>query len=310
MNKIEMYGTISEELGVVMAFSKLHEELGFPKLVPAKSRGFDIDDIEYKGRRVTLEFEYTSDNFINHEHVLAMRDERDYVLVCYEDNCDIVEKVKKLYGKNNLTVIELKDYIEVKYESSVENNQSIEYIVLSYNTIVAGKIPIEQWKNTNVYGVQAKFKNDYIAPGSKILFKQNDEIVAGCDVVCYKKFERPNSNNEWNLFANLLQYPIGLYDLTNDEIKESFANGYIFYDNFTLFEKHKIKFSEKLPERQIGNQGMIKISKEEYEYLIGKKYQFERSVYMSYIGRDGQKYETLEQVVLADKKYKMIEEQN
>ena len=49
---------------------------------------------------------------------------------------------------------------------------------------------------------------------------------------------------------------------------------------------------------------------EEYEYLIGKKYQFERSVYMSYIGRDGQKYETLEQVVLADKKYKMIEEQN
>lgn len=310
MDKIEMYGTISEELGVVMAFSKLHEELGFPKLVPAKSRGFDIDDIEYKGRRVTLEFEYTSDNFINHEHVLAMRDERDYVLVCYEDNCDIVEKVKKLYGKNNLTVIELKDYIEVKYESSVENNQSIEYIVLSYNTIVAGKIPIEQWKNTNVYGVQAKFKNDYIAPGSKILFKQNDEIVAGCDVVCYKKFERPNSNNEWNLFANLLQYPIGLYDLTNDEIKESFANGYIFYDNFTLFEKHKIKFSEKLPERQIGNQGMIKISKEEYEYLIGKKYQFERSVYMSYIGRDGQKYETLEQVVLADKKYKMIEEQN
>lgn len=310
MNKIEMYGTISEELGVVMAFSKLHEELGFPKLVPAKSRGFDIDDIEYKGRRVTLEFEYTSDNFINHEHVLAMRDERDYVLVCYEDNCDIVEKVKKLYGKNNLNVIELKNYIEVKYESSVENNQSIEYIVLSYNTIAAGKIPIEQWKNTNVYGVQAKFKNDYIAPGSKILFKQNDEIVAGCDVVCYKKFERPNSNNEWNLFANLLQYPIGLYDLTNDEIKESFANGYIFYDNFTLFEKHKIKFSEKLPERQIGNQGMIKISKEEYEYLIGKKYQFERSVYMSYIGRDGQKYETLEQVVLADKKYKMIEEQN
>lgn len=272
MNKIEMYGTISEELGVVMAFSKLHEELGFPKLVPAKSRGFDIDDIEYKGRRVTLEFEYTSDNFINHEHVLAMRDERDYVLVCYEDNCDIVEKVKKLYGKNNLNVIELKNYIEVKYESSVENNQSIEYIVLSYNTIAAGKIPIEQWKNTNVYGVQAKFKNDYIAPGSKILFKQNDEIVAGCDVVCYKKFERPNSNNEWNLFANLLQYPIGLYDLTNDEIKESFANGYIFYDNFTLFEKHKIKFSEKLPERQIGNQGMIKISKEEYEYLIGKKY--------------------------------------
>lgn len=31
---------------------------------------------------------------------------------------------------------------------------------------------------------------------------------------------------------------------------------------------------------------------------------------MSYIGRDGQRYETLQQVVLADKKYKMIEEQN
>ena len=51
MEKIAMYGNIKEELGVVMAFAKLHEELGFPKLVPSKSRGFDIDDIEYKGHR-------------------------------------------------------------------------------------------------------------------------------------------------------------------------------------------------------------------------------------------------------------------
>ena len=31
-----------------MAFSKLHEKLGFPKLVSSSSRGFDIEDIEYR----------------------------------------------------------------------------------------------------------------------------------------------------------------------------------------------------------------------------------------------------------------------
>ena len=54
-----------------------------------------------------------------------------------------------------------------------------------------------------------------------------------------------------------------------DELKESFAKGYIFYDNFTVFKDRKVKFSEKLPNKQMSHQGMIKIVKEEYDLLLG-----------------------------------------
>src|SRR5699024_6115116 len=139
MEKIAMYGNIKEELGVVM---------GFAKLVPSKSRGFDIDDIEYKGNRVTLEFEYTSDNFINHGHVLSMIPERNYVLVCYEDNCNIIQKVRDEYKKSNLEVIELKNYIDIKQETITDSNESLEYIVLNYNPYVAGMLTIDNWTKT------------------------------------------------------------------------------------------------------------------------------------------------------------------
>ena len=269
MEKIAMYGNIKEELGVVMAFAKLHEELGFPKLVPSKSRGFDIDDIEYKGHRVTLEFEYTSDNFINHGHVLSMLPERNYVLVCYEDNCNIIQKVRDKYKKSNLEVIELKNYIDIKQETITDSNDSLEYIVLNYNPYVAGMLTIDNWTKTNVFGIDATFKDNKIVPGSKILFKQGNEIVAGCDVVRYEMFNKPTTDNEWKLFASLLNYPVGLYNLNEEELKESFAKGYIFYDNFTVFKDRKVKFSEKLPNKQMSHQGMIKINKEEYDLLLG-----------------------------------------
>lgn len=269
MEKIAMYGNIKEELGVVMAFAKLHEELGFPKLVPSKSRGFDIDDIEYKGHRVTLEFEYTSDNFINHGHVLSMIPERNYVLVCYEDNCNIIQKVRDEYKKYNLEVIELKGYIDIKQETITDNNDSLEYIVINYNPYVAGMLTIDNWTKTNVFGIDATFKDNKIVPGSKILFKQGNEIVAGCDVVRYEMFDKPTTDNEWKLFASLLNYPVGLYNLNEDELKESFAKGYIFYDDFTVFKDRKVKFSEKLPNKQMSYQGMIKIVKEEYDLLLG-----------------------------------------
>ena len=44
-NKIKIYSPIKEEVGVVMLFAKLHEKLGFPKLVSSSARGFDIENI-------------------------------------------------------------------------------------------------------------------------------------------------------------------------------------------------------------------------------------------------------------------------
>lgn len=267
--KIQMYSPIKEEAGVVMAFSKLHEELGFPKLVPSSARGFDIDDIEYKnGERVTVEFEYLSENFILHGHVEKMKEGRNYILVCYEDNCNIIKRVRELYQKTNLELIELKNYIEIKQDIISENNNSLEYIVLNYNPYVA-QMPIISWKSANVYGINAQFANNHIVPGSKILFKQGDYIVAECEVVKYETYDKPQNDNEWKLLQCLYNYPLGIYNLTLDEVKQSFARGYIFYDNFFTFDRRPVSFSETLPDRKMGNQGMIKITKDEYNKLLG-----------------------------------------
>lgn len=267
--KIQMYSTIKEEAGVVMAFAKLHEDLGFPKLVPSSARGFDIDDIEYKnGERVTVEFEYLSENFIQHGHVEQMKEGRNYVLICYEDNCNIIRKVRDIYNKTNLELIELKNYIEIKQDIATSNNESLEYIVLNYNPYIAG-LPIESWKSANVYGLDAHFANNSIVPGSKILFKQGDYIVAECEVVKYEIYEKPQSDNEWKLLRSLYNYPLGLYNLSLEEVKESFARGYIFYDNFSIFDKRRISFSTTLSEKKMSNHGMIKITKDEYNKLLG-----------------------------------------
>ena len=161
------------------------------------------------------------------------------------------------------------NYIDIKQETITDSNESLEYIVLNYNPYVAGMLTIDNWTKTNVFGIDATFKDNKIVPGSKILFKQGNEIVAGCDVVRYEMFDKPTTDNEWKLFASLLNYPVGLYNLNEDELKESFAKGYIFYDDFTVFKDRKVKFSEKLPNKQMSYQGMIKIVKEEYDLLLG-----------------------------------------
>lgn len=270
MEKVELYGSIKEEAGVVMIFAMIHKQLGFPKLIPSSARGFDIDDIEYKnGKRVTVEFEYLSENFINHGHAEKMKDGRNYIVICYEDNCKIIERVRKEYNKTNLELIELKKFIQIKQEKILEDDNAIEYIVLSYNPGNADKMSINEWSKTNVYGLNAKFKNNHIVPGSKILFKQGNYIVASCEVVRYEVFEKPKTKNEWKLFQSLLNYPLGISNLSFDELNNYFGRGYIFYDEFITFDERKVSFKDTLPNRKMGIQGMIKITKEEYDRLLG-----------------------------------------
>jgi len=47
IKKIDFYGDIKSETGVIMAFSKIHQLLGFSKLVASSARGFDIDSMDY-----------------------------------------------------------------------------------------------------------------------------------------------------------------------------------------------------------------------------------------------------------------------
>lgn len=268
MNKVDLYGYVKEEQPVVMIFSKIHEQLGFPKLTPASKTGFDIDDIEYKGRRVTVEFEFVSSNYINHGHVEKMREGRDYVLVCYEDDCNIIEKVRNLYHKKNLELIELKDYVNIKEDKIVEGNNNIQYILLSYNQTFNENISICEWKNKNIYGLNTKFASDYIVPGSKILFKSGDYIVAKCDVVKYEKVSKPQTELEVQLSRMLHNYPLGVFNMTDEEIKEFDCKGYILYDEFKVFER-PVNFKEVLPEKNLGNDGRCYLTKGEYDLLSG-----------------------------------------
>lgn len=268
--RVDFYGQIKEEAGVVMAFSILHKELGFPKLVPSSATGFDIDDIEYKnGQRVTVEFEYTSDNFIRHGHVDKMLVGRKYVLICYEDNCNILQTIRNKYKKTNLEVIELKNFIVTKEEKIIDNQSAIEYIVLNYNPKYADNRRIGDWSKSNLYRLKSKFKDNYIAPGSKVLFKQGDYIVGRCEVVRYELFEKPTNENEWKIYHSLTNYPIGLFNDTMDETKQDFIKGHIFYDEFEVFNDRKVSFKDKLPNKKMDLNGMIKISKEEYDRLLG-----------------------------------------
>ena len=93
--KLKLYSPVTEEAGVIMVFTKIHEQLGFKKLVTSSARGFDIDSIDYNGRDVTVEFEYVSSNYIRHEHPFKMIDERKYVVICWYDDCDLKSKLKK-----------------------------------------------------------------------------------------------------------------------------------------------------------------------------------------------------------------------
>ncbi len=270
MKKIKIYSPITQEQGVIAIFSSIHKELGFPKLVSPKStKGFDIDDIEYKnGERVTVEFEYQSRNFIRHGHIEDMVTNRNYVVICYEDDCNLTKLLRQDYNITNVEVIELKDYVE--YEEDIQSEvKDIQYYVLSYNPKYADNKAIDEFAKTHMYGTNAPFSSNYITPGSKILFKQDDYIVAECTVVRYEQFDIPKTENEWKLYKCLYQYPFGIFTGTEEEMEQYIAKGYIFYDNFKVFKERKISFKNTLPNRKFNNSGKININKEEYTKLLG-----------------------------------------
>ena len=131
-NKLKLYSPVTEEAGVIMVFTKLHEQLGFKKLVTSSARGFDIDSIDYKGQDVTVEFEYVSSNYIRHEHPFKMIDGRKYVVICWYDDCDLKAKLKREYNKEIEEVICLDKYVEVVSDTeNQKSNEDIKYMILN-----------------------------------------------------------------------------------------------------------------------------------------------------------------------------------
>lgn len=273
MQKIEFYEPIRSEVGVIMAFSKIHEVLGFSRLVPSSTRGFDIDSIEYNGDNVTVEFEYVSSNFIDHKHHKNMEEDKKYVVVCWDDDCGLESKLINEHGIKLHTVIQMKDHVKVNKEikPSPLNGKPL-YIILAYNPKVAG-FEFSEWAFSTCFRVNTspknpKFAKDKLPRGSKILFYQNGYIIGGCTVVRYEIIERPKTEKEWRLYKKLTDFPATLYTLSVDELKSSFLRGHIFYSDFFDLRNIKIELSKYI-NKKMPQQGKLNLKKEEYLSIIG-----------------------------------------
>lgn len=274
-NKVEFYGPIQEEIGVIMAFSKLHEALGFTKLVPSKNRGFDIESIEYKGTNVTVEFEFKSSNFINHGHPEKMIAGHNYVVVCWEDDCGLVSLLRKDHGKELYDVIEIRNYVDVQKDNlTTTQGDQRKYIVLSYNPKNADGKDFGDWAFSHCYRVRTspitpKFSQDSLPPGSKILYYRQGYIIGGCTVVRYEIIEKPNTKREWEIYKKLTDYPASLFTVDIEDYKEEYSRGHIFYTDFFDARDFKIKLSTYV-NKTMPRQGKIDITKEEYYRITGK----------------------------------------
>ena len=139
-------------------------------------------------------------------------------------------------------------------------------MILNYNPDYADNRSFYEWSNSNLYRLNSKFSNG-IPSGSKVLIKQGDYIVGGFDVVRYVYIEKLE-DNELNLYKKLTDYPITLFDNDLEDLKCDFTKGHIFYDNFFVIDKVKVRFSEVFPDKCMSHDGRIYITKEEYERVI------------------------------------------
>lgn len=273
MKKIDFYGDINEELGVVMAFSKLHESLGFSKLVPSSSKGFDIASIEYNGIDVTVEFEYISSNFILHDYPNNVEPDRKYVVVWWEGDWGLATALKEDYDAELYDIIKLRKYISIKQNIVSENHEEPLYVILSYNLKCTDNKDFGEWAFSNCYrtstdSIIPKFAKDSLPNGSKVLFYQNGYIIGGYTVVRYEVIDLPQTKKEWDLYKKLFDYPISLYTMTIEEYKTDFSIGHIFYNDFFDIRDSKIKLSHYV-HKKMSRQGKMNISRDDYFRILG-----------------------------------------
>jgi len=276
MKKIIFHGEIRNETGVIMAFSKIHEQLGFKNIVCSSPVGFDIQSIYYKGMNVTVEFEYKSSNYLAHKHQTKMEKGRKYVVICWEDDCGLMQKIKKEHKQDIYEVIEIRKYVKIENENSPVDNKDEEpiYGILSYNPKHAGDVDFGNWAFVNCYRVNTsekgrKFKNNKIPKGSKFLFYRNGFIIGGFTVVRYEIIEEPNTKREMEIYKKLTDYPITHYNLTEEELRENYLRGHIFYTDFFDMRDYKKDLSKYI-DKKMGQQGYITIDREIYYKILGE----------------------------------------
>lgn len=272
--KIDFYGDIQSEAGVIMAFSKIHEELGLSKLIPSTAKGFDIDSIEYNGQDVTVEFEYLSSNFILHKHQAQMDKKRKYVVICWEDDCGLVTRLRNDFGKNLYGLIEIRNYVNIKSNvRPVNAAEEPRYAILAYNPVQAGGKDFSAWTFSHCYRVTTssknpKFANNNLPAGSKILFYQNGYVVGGFTVVRFEIIKKPKTKREWVLYKKLTDYPASLFTVSIEEYKADWLSGHIFYTDFFDIRDFKIKLMHFI-KKKMSYHGKINLTREEYFRIVG-----------------------------------------
>ncbi len=272
-----MYGPVINEKGVEVLFSKIHDQLGFPRIDNPATSGFDMEDIIYikneKPFTVTVEFEYESRNFLTHGHPFEMEKGKKYVLVCWEDNCNIRKAMFREHRKELFDVIELKDHVTLEqkyYDSKQDDEEKVGYILLSYNKKMA-YYDFSAWQHVHCFRVKTteghrKFAKDHLSRGTKALFAQEGYIIGGFTVVRYEVIDCPRTRSEKELYKKLMDYPNSLFehDLNEHFNEETFYRGHIFYEN--LFEINvKLDWKKYITDKGMKNDGYIKITKQQYE---------------------------------------------
>lgn len=252
--------------------------LGFSKLIPSSSKGFDIDSIEYNGSEVTVEFEYLSSSFISHGHPAKMEDNRKYVVICWEDDCGLMSKLNDEYKKKLCEVIAIRKYVNIIKEAPPsrpsKSSEEPKYAVMSYNPTMAGGKEFSAWAFSHCYRIQTSkkhpiFANDQLPPGSKILFSQKGFIVGGYTVVRYEIIERPRTEREWKLYKKLTDYPASLYTVSIEEYKEDiWLRGHIYYTDFFDRSDFKIKLSHFV-KKAMPRHGKINLTRDQYFRILG-----------------------------------------
>jgi hypothetical protein len=273
--KIDFYGDIQGEAGVIMAFSKIHEALGFSKLVASTARGFDIDSIDYNSHDVTVEFEYLSSNFISHGHPGKMEDRRKYVVVCWIDDCGLLTRLKSEYGKELYDLIEIRKYVNIRKDlSRSQFGEEPLYAILAYNQDMAGGKDFSEWAFSHCYRIQTtsktpKFATNHLPRRSKILFYQKGYIIGGFTVVRYEVIDKPKTEREWELYKVLTDYPASLFTIEISEYKSwDWLAGHIFYTDFFDTRDFKILLSH-FTSKKMPRQGKMNLTKDQYYRIVG-----------------------------------------
>jgi len=267
--KIEIHDEVNCENGVIALFGWLFKELGFDEFMPPNARGLDIPSISYKGKEVVVEFEYKSSNFLIHGHQNVMEKQKDYVVICWQDDCGLKNKLQTEYNKLLYEVIEISKYVIVK-ERKKTANAPIDYYIMSYNNKSASGIEFSRWSEINIFRTnfhQTKFPDGF-PENSKILISQNGLIVGGFTVVRCVKIERPKSKEAIELYKNLVNKPITFWNHEDDFFSEgNFINWHIFYNEFFDLGENKKKLTNYDLDKKVPNDGKLKVDQSIYDRI-------------------------------------------